>query len=173
MGAVGLFPVPLKSEFSRPVHTAEPGDIPCPTQGARPTDPEDVGLRILNTTSTPGLAGTVGKRLEGVGYEVVAADNAAPYRGGVKIEAGRDWVDDAYTLARYFEGEVRVVLSSSEDNIITVMLGAKFESLVPKKMRKALKKSHASLIPLEGCLRLPEQPDAPQSQQSEAPGQSE
>lgn len=168
LGVSGALPIPFGGEFSKKLVLAEAGDIPCPTQGARASSPDGVQLRVLNTTSIPGLAGSVAATLEELGYTILATDNSAPYHGIARIEAGPYGVDAAYSLARYFQGDVRVVLSSDEGTTLTVLLGTKFDGLVPADEQQSLLTSTGALIPPQGCLPLGELPQQPQSEQSGA-----
>ena len=171
----GALPDPFGGEFSKEEVFAEPGDIPCPTAGARAENPAGVSLRILNTTSTPGLAGSVGASLEELGYTIAGTDNAAQYHGVARIEAGPRGVDAAYTIARYFPGDVRIILNSSEDLSLTILLGNQFTTLVPPEERATLLESKGPLVPLSGCLPVAEPADGwevPESGQSGQSGQS-
>ena len=175
LGVNGALPVPFGGGFSKEEVFAEPGDIPCPTAGARAENPAGVSLRILNTTSTPGLAGTVGASLEELGYTIAGTDNAAQYHGVARIEAGPRGVDAAYTIARYFPGDVRIILNSSEDLSLTILLGNQFTTLVPPEERATLLESKGPLVPLSGCLPVAEPADGwevPESGQSGQSGQS-
>lgn len=174
LGITGVLQVPFGDEFSKKETFAEAGDIPCPTPGARAVPPSGTGLRILNTTSTPGLAGSVAGAFEELGYTILITDNSAPFHGVASIEAGPNGVNGAYSLARYFNGEVRIVLSEEEDTTLTVLLGSKYDGLVPAEERVELAASHAGLIPLVGCLQLGELPPLPQSgQQSGQSGETQ
>lgn len=175
LGVNGALPVPFGGDFSKEEVFAEPGDIPCPTAGARAENPAGVSLRILNTTSTPGLAGSVGASLEELGYTIAGTDNAAQYHGVARIEAGPRGVDAAYTIARYFPGDVRIILNSSEDLSLTILLGNQFTTLVPPEERATLLESKGPLVPLSGCLPVAEPADGwevPESGQSGQSGQS-
>ena len=175
LGVNGALPIPFGGDFSKEEVFAEPGDIPCPTAGARAENPAGVSLRILNTTSTPGLAGSVGASLEELGYTIAGTDNAAQYHGVARIEAGPRGVDAAYTIARYFPGDVRIILNSSEDLSLTILLGNQFTTLVPPEERATLLESKGPLVPLSGCLPVAEPADGwevPESGQSGQSGQS-
>lgn len=175
LGVSGALPIPFGGDFSKKEVFAEPGDIPCPTAGARAEGPEGISLRILNTTSTPGLAGSVATSFEELGYTIAATDNASQYHGVARIEAGPRGVDAAYTIARYFSGDVRIVLNSSEDLSLTIVLGNQFTSLVPAEERVTLAESRTPLVPLSGCLQVAEPSDGwelPESGQSGQSGQS-
>ncbi|WP_164996681.1 LytR C-terminal domain-containing protein [Actinomyces minihominis] len=171
LGITGALPVPFGGEFSKKEIFAEVGDTPCPTPGARAASPEGVSLRVLNTTSTPGLAGQVANAFEVLGYTIAATDNAPQYHGVARIEAGPRAVDAAYAIARYFPGEVRIVLSSAEDMTLTILLGNKYDGLVPQDERPAIRDSNSALVPRSGCLPVAEPADGwelPQSAQSGA-----
>lgn len=156
LGLTGSILLPFGSDFTKKVHLAEPGDTPCPRPGARPVDAEGARVRVFNTTSRTGLAGTVGTSLEELGYELAGTDNSAPYRGFVKIEAGPRGVDDAYTVARYFGNDTRIVLTDAEDRTLTITLGVSFESLPPMAELEEIAASRTALVPKTGCVPLGE-----------------
>ena len=92
-----------------------------------------------------------------------------------RIEAGPRGVDAAYTIARYFPGDVRIILNSSEDLSLTILLGNQFTTLVPPEERATLLESKGPLVPLSGCLPVAEPADGwevPESGQSGQSGQS-
>ncbi len=156
LGMSGALPLPFGGEFSKKETFAEPGDTPCPLQGARAEDPAGVSLRVLNTTSRPGLAGAVSEDLEGLGYEVIGVDNAPQYHGFGRIEAGPRGVNAAYSLARFFPGDMRIVLTTEESKTLTVVLGNRFEGLVPKDEREELVETKGPLVPIPGCIQVQE-----------------
>lgn len=174
LGLVGSLTLPFGGEFSKKEVFAETGEIPCPTAGARASTPEGVSVLVLNTTSTPGLAGKVATDLEGLGYTISGTDNAPALHGLAWIEAGPRGVDNAYSLARFFPGEVRVVLTAAEDDSLTLLIGNRFDGLVSAEERAELLESKSSLIPPEGCLPVAEPAEGwfPQSGQSGQSGQS-
>lgn len=179
LGVAGILPSPFESEFSRAVRYAEVGDTPCPTEGARPVSPADVGLAIYNTTSTPGQAGKAAEYLEAQGYRVITTDNAPLYRGNVQIEAGPRGVDAAYTVARYFGNNVRIRLNETEDKTLNILLGEQFDTMPDDEQTAAINERSFALVPLEGCLPVKEPaggwavPESLQSGQSGQSGQSE
>lgn len=152
----GSFVFPIESDFSHRVEYAEVGDTPCPTEGARPVATDDVRLLIYNTTSTPGLAGSVATYLHDQGYYIGATDNAALYRGGAQIEAGPRGVDAAYTVARFLGPDTRIKLSASEDKTLTILIGERFPGVPTAEETEAITNSSFALVPLEGCLPVEE-----------------
>lgn len=177
LGASGALPIPFGGDFSKQEAFAEVGDTPCPTPGARAGSPEGVTLRLLNTTSTPGLAATIGTQFEELGYTIASTGNAPAFHGVGRIEAGPRGVDAAYTVAQYFNGDMRIILTAEEDETLTILLGTNFDGIVPRDEIAILAGTESPLVPLPGCLPLdiPEGGwDAPgQSGQSEEPAQSE
>ena len=171
LGLTGSILLPIGDEFSKKEVFAAPGSPPCPTAGARPVDPEGARVRVFNTSSRPGLATAVGESLEALGYELAGADNAPSYRGNVKIEAGPRGVDDAYTVARYFGSDTRIVLTDAEDRTLTITLGLNFEGMPPQGEIDEIFASHTALLPLEGCEKVQE-PVGGWELQSDQSGQS-
>lgn len=180
LGLTGFLALPFGDEFARTVKYAELGDTPCPTEGARPQSTAGVKLQILNTTSTPGLAGDVAAYFTELGYQIASTDNAPLYRGGALIEAGPRGVDAAYTVARYLGDDVRIRLNQTEDKTVTVMLGEQFSGVPTTEETEQIQATTFALVPQSGCLQVkepaagwavPEQYQSGQPQ-SEASGQS-
>lgn len=131
----GLVPFPIGNEFSQKVHYAVAGNIPCPSEGAMPSEPSKVHVQILNGTSRQGIAGSASKILENLGFQVTPPENAAKeYPGAVEISAGPAAVDDAWTLARIFP-RARVTLTDATDRRVLITLGSFYD--VPIEMEEA------------------------------------
>ena len=160
LGVLGIYPGQIDGEFSKKIITADVGDTPCPTPGARPVDPEGIEITVLNTTSTPGLALEVGTFFADLGYTVLGTDNAPPYRGSVEIETGPAGVDAAYTVARYLGSNVRIRLNQTERASLTILLGPDFDGLPSAEDAQTITESTFALVPLAGCLPLPEEDQA-------------
>lgn len=124
--ASGLVTLPFEEKFSEAVHFAETGTTPCPSEGALPSDPKDVQVKVLNGTSRQGIANEAGTMLSTAGFQVQEAGNAAEYPGAVLIQTTALSVDKAWTVSRYFQGS-RVELKEGSDPIVTIVLGAFYE----------------------------------------------
>lgn len=124
--ASGLVTLPFEEKFSQAVHFADVGTTPCPSEGALPSNPEDVQVRVLNGTSRQGLASEASTMLSTAGFQMQEAGNAAEYPGAVLIQATALSVDKAWTAARYFQGS-RVELVDGSDPVVTIILGAFYD----------------------------------------------
>lgn len=142
-GVIGL---PFGNEFSHKVTYARAGDIPCPTQDAKPSDPGDVQVQVLNGTTRSGIAGDATRILESIGYKVSPPENAQhEYPGAVEISTGPAGVDDAWTLARLFS-KARVTLTEATDRRIYITLGSFYDD--PLSADEALREAE-NTDPLE------------------------
>ncbi len=56
--------------------TEKPGKTPPGTSATAPVDPSQVTVAVLNGTSVPGLAASIGDTVEGAGFKVGNIDNA-------------------------------------------------------------------------------------------------
>ncbi|WNM24259.1 LytR C-terminal domain-containing protein [Demequina capsici] len=99
----------------------------CPPASTLPLDPSTVVVRVLNGTSTSGLAGDVESDLSGRSYVTVGAANyALTYDGVVKILFGSDGIAAAYTLARNFV-EAELVLDNRTGPTVDVVVGTGYD----------------------------------------------
>ena len=124
--ASGLITLPFEENFSEAVHFAEVGTSPCPSEEALPSDPQTVKVKVLNGTSRQGIAGQASDMLATAGFQMQEAGNADEYPGTVLIRATALSVNDAWTVARYFQGS-RVILADGSDPVVTVILGAFYD----------------------------------------------
>ena len=101
----GIVPVPFGNDFSVKVKYAETGDIPCPTADAKPVAPSQVTVTVINTTQHQGLASKATDMLQTAGFQTEEPSNSdVEYTGRVRITAGVNSVDAAYSVARFFPG---------------------------------------------------------------------
>lgn len=123
----GLISLPFGDGFSTKVSYAAPGDIPCPTEGAKPSDPASVQVQVLNGTNRAGIAGSATDILRSVGFQAEDPQNAGQdYPGVVEISAGPRGVDDAWTVARLFPNS-RVTLTAATDKRVLITLGSFYD----------------------------------------------
>lgn len=153
LGAVGIFSLPFSNDFSHKVVYADVGDTPCVPANARPQDADGMQLQVLNASSLPGVAGSVAEALGTQGYQAVLVDNAnQPFRGNVQIEVAPSSVRHAYTVARYFEGPVRIHISKLPDNTMTIILGEAFQGVPSAEKMQTVKEDRTRLQSLPECL---------------------
>ncbi|WRS30680.1 LytR C-terminal domain-containing protein [Actinomycetaceae bacterium MB13-C1-2] len=152
----GSFAFPVEPDFHRTVEYAEPGNTPCPSDGARPVATDDVQVLVYNTTQQTGLAGTVATYLHNLGYYVGATGNSDLYRGSVQIETGPRGVDAAYTIARFFGPDTRIKLNASEDKTLTILIGERFGGIPTAEETEAIINNSFALVPADGCLPVAE-----------------
>ena len=85
----GLLPIPFGNGFSEKIKYAEVGDVPCPTQSAKPVPPSQISVTVINTTQHAGLASKASDMLATAGFQMQEPDNAeVEYTGKVRITAG-------------------------------------------------------------------------------------
>lgn len=153
LGLTGLLPTPLTKEFSKNIEYAAFGDTPCPADGAVVVKPKDTQLQILNASATPGLARQVADALEVNGYGIaLVANSNEPFRGNVQLDVGPADVDQAYSLAYFFEQPVRIKLEDLPFNTITVILGEGFHGIASVEEIGAILNGHAPLNGMSGCI---------------------
>ena len=117
----GIIPVPFGNDFSVKIKYAETGDIPCPTANAKPVAPEQVSVTVINTTQHQGLASKATDMLKTAGFQTQEPASAdVEYTGKVRITAGPNAVDNAYSVARFF-------LTDEQDATVTVELGTFYD----------------------------------------------
>jgi hypothetical protein len=102
----------------------------CPPAGSYPLEPEQVAVRVLNGTDTPGLAGITLEDLEGRGFVSLGAGNwSRSYDGVARIMFGTTGVQKAYTLALQFS-DSELILDTRDNATVDVVLGKEFTSIV-------------------------------------------
>lgn len=123
----GIIPVPFGNDFSVKIKYAETGDIPCPTANAKPVAPGQVSVTVINTTQHQGLASKATDMLTTAGFQTAdPANSDVEYTGKVRITAGPNAVDNAYSVSRFFPG-AHVRLSDAQDSTVTVELGTFYD----------------------------------------------
>ncbi len=123
----GIVPVPFGNDFSVKIEYAETGDIPCPTANSKPVAPSTVSVTVVNTTQHQGLASKATDMLTTAGFQTQDPENAdAEYTGKVRITAGPQGVDNAYSVARFFPG-AHVRLSNATGADVKVELGTFYD----------------------------------------------
>ncbi len=142
----GVIPLPFGDGFSAKVSYAVPGDIPCPTEGAKPSEPANVHVQVLNGTNRAGIAGSATDILRSVGFQADDPQNAGQdYPGVVEISVGPRAVNDAWTVARLFPNS-RVTLTAATDKRVLITLGSFYDR--PIEVDEATRASH-NTDPLE------------------------
>jgi hypothetical protein len=104
----------------------------CPPNGSLPLPPNEVAVRVLNGTETPGLAATTLSDLEGRGFVSLGATNwSREYEATARIMFGESGVVKAYTLALQFP-DSELVLDDRKNATVDVVLGSEFTSIVER-----------------------------------------
>lgn len=152
LGLTGILPMPFSEEFSKKTAYAEAGDTPCLVAATTPVDPEGAKLQILNASSLSGAAATLSDSLATLGYEKGPVDNAAPFRGTFMIEAGPAGVDDAYTLARYFDEKTRIKFTDIPGRTITITIGESAEKIPTAEEIAEIAATSSQLTSLPECV---------------------
>ena len=151
----GIVPVPFGNDFSVKVKYAETGDIPCPTADAKPVAPSQVTVTVINTTQHQGLASKATDMLQTAGFQTEEPSNSdVEYTGRVRITAGADSVDAAYSVARFFPGS-HVRLSDAEDATVKVELGTFYDdAMSAEDVQRVLKSNDSNEQPAK-CRPMP------------------
>ena len=123
----GIVSIPFGNSFSAKVKYAEVGDIPCPTADSKPVAPSQVSVTVINTTQHQGLASKATDMLTTAGFQTEEPKtDDIEYTGKVRITAGVNGVDNAYSVARFFPG-AHVRLTEATDSTVTVELGTFYD----------------------------------------------
>ncbi|MFT4200030.1 MAG: LCP family protein [Gordonia sp. (in: high G+C Gram-positive bacteria)] len=125
---------PLPGEKPKPKPTKQagkPGDAPDepstpPTVGVLAMTPSNVGIRILNGTSTPGLASHASEQLTPKGFEVRGVADASQHVDKTVVRYGPGQRDAAGTVARLFPG-AKIQLDKTVKSGVELILGADFK----------------------------------------------
>lgn len=153
-------------EFSKTEKTAGLGDIACPTEGATPLPADTIHVQVLNATSQSGLASSVTTMLAEQGFVMQDPANAASeLTGTVEIDVSPKNIDAAYTVARFFP-DARVVLSEGTDEVVQVVLGTFFDSLLPKDDIEKIAGAQSALKGSDSCLPVDPELLAPATTQT-------
>jgi hypothetical protein len=104
--------------------------LPCLTEAVDSVDPGEIHIRVLNGTSKGGFARAVSDALALRDYSVLPPSNAPDTVQETYIYFGVNTIAHAYQLAREFYDPV-LILDDREDYLIDVVIGSKFENLVP------------------------------------------
>ncbi|QPK82341.1 LytR C-terminal domain-containing protein [Schaalia sp. ZJ405] len=151
---VGIIPIPFGNEFSRAVKFAQPGDMPCPAEGARPVDPASINVQVLNATDRQGIAGEATTMLTAAGFKPMEPGNSnVGYPGVVEIDAGPRAINEAYTVARFFP-KSKVSLTAATDKTVTVVLGTFYTGPLSAEETQKIVESKSPLVAPQSCLNL-------------------
>ncbi|MBT1181809.1 LytR C-terminal domain-containing protein [Bifidobacterium sp. CP2] len=111
-------------------------------------EPATVPVRVLNGTSSMGLAGAVKEALTDRQFNVVLADNFTSTKvRRTTIYYGVNAINPAYTLNSYFTDAV-MVMDDRQDRLVDVVIGATFNDF---KTDAQLKKRGSTIKDFEGC----------------------
>lgn len=151
-GAVylGAIESPFDVEFTRKEEpTAQPVVPPCPAPGAMPVTYSDINIRVLNSTSTPGLAAQASEDFKSRGFVVEEIGNAStPIIGTVELRFGPAAVNAAYTLAAQINGAA-LRIDERAENLVDVLLGTNYAGLIDPS--DVLLDPDVPLTPRAGC----------------------
>jgi hypothetical protein len=156
----GRITSPLEEAFKTPVAGfSTTVTVPCPPVDTAtgvnklPLLPAQVSVRVRNGTTTAGLARDALAVLTGRGYVATIPgainwDNRT-YADSVRIQFGKDGLQQAYTVGRNFP-TVDYVLDNRKGAVVDIILGATFEV---KNMRPQYAPELDSKIPLVAPLQ--------------------
>jgi hypothetical protein len=106
-----------------------------------PDDPAEVTVKVLNGTSTPGLAESVSTEFKNQRFVVQKpAENKTKYSGVAEIEYGPDAVGKAQLLRAYFLDRAKLVYSAKRKGaVIDIVIGKQFRQLAtPTEVNQSL-----------------------------------
>lgn len=109
------------------------------------TAPENIKVKVLNGTTTPGLARKVSDALKAEGYTVVAVGNAdsTDYTESV-VEYDPNWDQSAKTLTYAVEGATSEQATGGKDTL-TLIVGSNYSTIKPVSISKAAADQTAKL----------------------------
>jgi len=136
---------------TKPTPTLNEGPQPCPLS-ARSVypDPRKVEVNVLNASDRAGAAGAGARVLEELGFTTTAANaSAGNYKGGIKLVAGLEGVDNAYALLRVLPKSTVLTMDDRTDATVDVVLGEQAESfLAPSEVEYPIKQP---IEPVKAC----------------------
>jgi hypothetical protein len=124
--------------------------LPCLEASADLVDPGEIHIRVLNGTTKGGFARAISDALALRDYSVLPPNNAPEYVQDTYIYFGVNTIAHAYQLAREFYDPV-LVLDDREDYLVDVVIGSKFDNLVPAESVAAVGSGIQIVSPV-GCV---------------------
>ncbi|MDN4484455.1 LytR C-terminal domain-containing protein [Demequina lignilytica] len=189
--AAGVYKGTIDGPFSESFVTPEGAfdsdvNLVCPPVDSMPLTPTEVALRVLNGTDTGGLAGSLSEDLAGRGFVTLDPSNwSRSYSDYIRIVFGADGVQQAYTLARQFDGAVDLVLDNREGTLLDVIVGDAYvddpglrSSLAPELSLDLALSANAECLPVNlvtpepAPRNLPDSPLDPVTDASASPSPS-
>lgn len=120
----GRFKIPLAGPAEETVST-------CPDATFDYVSPDKVNVNVFNSTSRPGLAGTVGKEFKARKFVVGAVANTdANYQGAAAVVSGAAGQSAAFTVQRHLPGS-DYFQDSRKDGSVDVILAQQYSALTP------------------------------------------
>lgn len=135
---------------AKPIFEAMRNDTSWPPKGNSDqpllkTAPENIKVKVLNGTTTPGLAKKAADALKSEGYTVVSVGNAdnTDYATSV-VKYDPNWDQSAKTLTFAVEGATSEEATGGKD-VITLIVGSNFTEIRPVTISKAAADQTAKL----------------------------
>lgn len=143
LGALALYTGAVDSPFDQPIHTpgseeAETGPVPClpavegQPDGALPVAYSEVQVRVINASTTTGLARAHADVLRDRGFTIALTGDLDHLLPRTELRFGRAGIVAAYTLAGHFP-ELRMVLDDREDAVVDLLVGEEYERPLPEE----------------------------------------
>lgn len=138
LGATAIYTGAVDAPFLAREFTSPPAEVvpeipdpPCPTDEMLPVAYEDVEVRVLNSTTTVGLASQTAQALVNRGFTVAGTGNyPAELPIQARISFGPEGLAAAYTLAAHLPS-VSMILDTREDATVDLILGEAWSGLLP------------------------------------------
>ncbi len=167
LGAVGLWAVgvyngaialPFDNGFTyeEPL-VDEVFDTACLPAGTKPVGAKKITINVFNASQKPGIAAGVSGELRNRNIVVENTANAEIDRATTAIVFGPEGIEEAYTLAAHFGAPALILDDTKEDNVIDVLLGQNFSSLIDPA--EVMLEADEAMDSYPGCKELWEMTD--------------
>ncbi|AEG45441.1 LytR C-terminal domain-containing protein [Isoptericola variabilis] len=164
LGALALYTGAIESPFDQPIRTpgteaAPAGPVPClpavegQPDGALPVAYSDVEVRVINASTTSGLAGAHAEVLRDRGFNVVLTGDLDHLLTHSELRFGTSGIVAAYTLAAQLS-DVRMVLDDRQDAVVDLLVGEEYERPVPEE--EVALRADEPLQNAPGCVQVEE-----------------
>jgi hypothetical protein len=123
---------------------------PCPPKDAAAPAYSQITVRVLNGTTSAGLANAVNQALQLRGFSTQDVANSTTKLDRTEIRAGKNAVTQAYVINQEFPDAI-LRLDDRTDMLVDVILGNSFDDLAPTSQ---VTKPGKKLVPLQGCMAV-------------------
>lgn len=132
-------------------------DTACLPADTKPVGAKKITVNVFNASLKPGIAAGVSGELRNRNITVENTANADIERATTAIVFGPEGIEEAYTLAAHFGAPALILDDTKEDNVIDVLLGQNFSSLLDPA--DVLLEADEAMNSYPGCKELWEMTD--------------